>query len=112
MSLTEPIVEGAWYLLEENFMAGQALQCGECGTYRICGFEYRANGDACLGSPRKIRQVHLVPTDPAEVVAELRRKHQEAQRSLTGFPTSEYFTGLRDGHEISADLVAAKLGVK
>ncbi len=107
--LTEPIVEGAYYLCEN----GDVHRAG--GYAR--GWDYLHDGQATWWGTiqshiKLVRKVHLVPTDPAEVVAELRRKHQEAQRSLTGFPISEYFTGLRDGHEISSDLVSKKLGVK
>ena len=85
MSLTEPIVEGAYYVDRD----GVVLRFGKVLTAefaRDAGFT----------------RVHLVPTDPEELVAELRRSAASLAKSdECGLP----FT-------LAADLVAKKLGVE
>lgn len=85
MSLKEPIVEGAYYEREDG---------------RVCGYDLRC-------------RVYIVPTDPAEVVAELRRRSAECE------PPGEEVYGEEDnfqsgrsiGFDDSADLVESMLGL-
>lgn len=89
--LTEPIVEGAWYLREDGVFRARAF-----GHYFSAGGSmYYPDGQDFHGCKPLIRRVYITPTDPAEVVAELRRMLYE------GYADSE-----------AADLVEAKLGVK
>lgn len=111
--LTEPIVEGAWYV-RSDFSVGPAVVSGD--WYEVLGDTYYDDGAAhdsttpfivaCIG--------YVVPTDPAEVVAELRRvsnlEHEKAKVTEPG--NSDYHAGIGYGLQDAADLVAAKLGVK
>lgn len=91
MTLKEPIVEGAYYEREDGVFMAHAFGAVFC----IGKGMYFPDGKAFYGCQALTRRVYLVPVDPAEVVAELRRMLYE------GYADSE-----------AADLVAAKLGVK
>ncbi len=99
--LTTPIVEGAWYKLVHNFSAGEALKLPD-GSFAICGYRYHSDAKPFLGSPSEILRVYLVPTDPAEVVAELRGR---AVWYETAFEDA-----LAEVLDQAADLVSEKLG--
>ena len=102
MSLKEPIVEGAWYLTE----------VGDVHRVRpaSAGYQYSPDGRVFYSGDewchRLTRRVYLVPTDPAEVVAELRVQ----ARVLDWFTSEEIHEA--NGWSAASDLVAEKLGVK
>lgn len=109
MSLKEPIVEGAYYLREDGSVH-QAMS-------QRAGYRYTADGAMFhngrkLAAPRLTRRVHLVPTDPAEVVAELRRRSAEARYGATHEDGGEYGSGVAKGLQEAKVFVAEKLGVK
>lgn len=105
VSLTEPIVEGAYYEREDGQVVGPPAKHSIEGrdVWTLYDWCYMANGDAFAGhAPRLKRRVYLVPTDPAEVVAELRIL--AGKKTNVGFESSAY--------NKASDLVAEKLGVK
>ena len=114
MTLKEPIVEGAYYEREDGQVFGPAAPVADWpGYWLLCGVEFWCDGreSASDDFPRLTRRVYLVPTDPAEVVAELRVKAAvaDARHNESGDSRAlgEY-VGLFE----AADLVAEKLGVK
>jgi hypothetical protein len=116
--LTEPIVEGAYYeqhgtkrILGPAVPAYNAL----APHFVLNGRGFRPNGEPLTwGEPGRLtRRVYITPTDPAEVVAELRRRQDaEYQLGQTLSPgNSDYHGGIARGHMEAADLVAEKLEV-
>ena len=112
MSLKEPIVEGAWY--ETNY---DIIVRAESQTR---GYRYHADGSEFYAGEATgtilTRRVYIVPTDPAEVVAALRKLSQvellvTELRDVTG-DDPKYTEGTRDAYSEAADLVAENLGVK
>ena len=107
--LTEPIVEGAYYEREDGvFKAARVI--GHPDRSVLGGELYWSSGANWLfGTPRLTRRVWLVPTDPADVVAELRRisdridgcRHVDDMLSL----------GQIQGLDQAVDVVVEKLGV-
>ena len=110
MSLAEPIVEGAYYLMEID----------GC----ICGPAHRHpnTGDWVFPSPSgapyftsfatiNAHRVWITHTDPAEVVAELQNRSSEANRlSAFGYGDApSYQSGRDEAFDSAADLVAEKL---
>jgi len=96
--LTEPIVEGAYYEREDGRIWGPVPEC-LAGTYKA----------------RLTRRVYLVPTDPAEVVAELRERKEAADMASDPDGSAmnyERYDGRAEAFDQAADLVAEKLGVK
>lgn len=84
MSLKEPIVEGAWYLTDDatRGVFGPMI-LGSEGLFWSRGVWFRADGTGA--SPSLTRRVYLVPTDPAEVVAELRRMRHSAMTDVANW---------------------------
>ena len=116
MSLTEPIVEGAYYEREDGQVVGPPARHSIEGldVWTLDDWCYMENGAAFADhAPRLKRRVYLVPTDPAEVVAELRERSCEAQqRSSRGYGDApSYHSGREEAYDRAADLVASKLGV-
>jgi len=71
VSLTEPIVEGAYYERADGCVMGPARPWGD--IWELAGNYYRSEGNIYGPGPigmHLIRRVWIVPTDPAEVVAE------------------------------------------
>jgi hypothetical protein len=105
--LIEPIVEGAYYLCEN----GDVHRAG--GYAR--GWDYLHDGQATWWGTvqahiKLVRRVYIVPTDPAEVVAELREREQEANRlAAAAREHTDYYQGQEEAYESAADLVAEKL---
>ncbi len=99
------IVEGQWYVLEENGLAGMARldPRRKDGSWLICGFRYNQNGSPCLGSPRLIRRCWIAPADPAELVADL--------REMATASHGEMPDGIPEAYNEAAQLVADRLGV-
>jgi hypothetical protein len=109
--LTTPIVEGAYYELSngeivKDFKHVVCPKCSHVLTFRLerkrlscehpcCGHRWRCELSIT-------RRVYIVPTDPAEVVAELR------ERSESEWHSDETATR---AYSEAADLVAEKLGV-
>lgn len=121
MTLKEPIVEGACYLREDGQVLGPAarepLLRDVFPLWRVGLHLFTDNGtsadtiQAC--GPRLTRRVYLVPTDPAEVVTELRaRSESESKLGRYAYDTKEaYHDGRERAYESAADLVAEKLGL-
>ena len=106
MSLKEPIVEGAYYEREDGSVVGPARRQASL-RWDVGGWTYEQNG-AVSGYGIDVgvsltRRVHLIPTDPAEVVAELRRMAHICSASAES-------TGSR-AFDTAADLVTQKLEV-
>lgn len=122
MSLKEPIVEGAYYEREDGQVVGPARPItedyghGNYWSWSIGGFAYDTAGRSHQQWSKLslTRRVYLVPTDPAEVVAELREQSSEANRlSALGYGDApSYHAGRNEAFDSSADLVAKKLGVE
>jgi len=127
MTLKEPIIEGAYYERGDGAI-GVALPdpvIGFHGTVldrgvTILGVPYWSAGivrrPLDSGVPLSIvRRVYIVPTDPAEVVAELRRRADSVLSDNTD-ETDEWieetWTPEEEAIRSAADLVAEKLGVK
>jgi hypothetical protein len=112
-SCSEPIVKGAYYEREDGQLVGPAQQC-EPGTWWIGSHLYRDadNGEHCAHpSKRLTRRVYLVPTDPAEVVAELRGCQARATIIAKDNDNDPFRLGRETAWGNAADLVAEKLGV-
>lgn len=111
MSLKEPIVEGAWYERED----GSVGRCGapNSGFVHVLNDPYRRDSGERVydNTPRLTRRVYITPTDPAEVVAELRARSDRARGMRAKLLTNLYGDRV-DALEEAADLVAKKLGVK
>lgn len=104
--LTNPIVEGAYYEREDGQAVGPAAIDKE-GNFRLGEWRYNISGALVSYAlnpelVRLTRRVYIVPTDPAEVVAELRER--ASINCGTQCEESEL--------EWAADLVAKKLGVE
>ena len=99
--LTAPIVEGAYYEREDGMFLGPAVR--DQGVWRVGPHLFWSDGAQLNQSHRLNRRVYLVPTDPSEVVAELR------ERSESEWHSDETATR---AYSEAAELVAAKLGVK
>ncbi|MBK9949893.1 MAG: hypothetical protein IPP12_22425 [Nitrospira sp.] len=88
MSLKEPIVEGAYYEREDGRIIGPAAREDDPSpdyrwVWHIPGGMYGSHDDAGINygldnDERLTRRVYITHTDPAEVVAELRRLEDEA----------------------------------
>lgn len=89
--LTEPIVEGAYYEIDGGTVFGPIVQASELGG---------SNGACWHNASSFTRRVYIVPTDPAEVVAELKELRHEVDTSQEDRMLSRVI-----------DLVAEKLGV-
>ncbi len=111
MIANKPIVEGAWYELLDNGIAGRAFRSGlDAKVFTICGYRYDGDGTAWLGSPRQIRQVF----PSIETVAELGRElvRELRQRSCAAVNGGEVEDRSKAAaYDEAADLIVAKLGV-
>lgn len=108
--LTEPIVEGAYYECEDGQVVGPARPLSDGRREHWVGDNAYTNltGKQVAGPRQRpginlTRRVYLVPTDPAEVVAELLDSEQ------SGVGVSDFFDGVASGYRAAADLVAEKL---
>lgn len=116
MTLTEPIVEGAYYEREDGVVARAQIQLVfGVFTFNVGGVHFKKDGarfDAL--SVRLTRRVYIVPVDPIEVVAELRERSSEANRlSAIGYGDApSYHAGRNEAFDSAADLVAEKMGIK
>jgi hypothetical protein len=111
MSLTEPIVKGAYYEREDGSIGRATILYGFA---HVCGDAYKLDGARVFARPRLIRRVYIVPTDPAELVAELRRRADAVladNTEETDELIEETWTAEEDAIRSAADLVAEKLGV-
>jgi hypothetical protein len=108
VSLKEPIVEGAWYERED----GSVGRCGapNSGFVHVLNDPYRRDSGERVydNTPRLTRRVYITPTDPAEVVADIRRSADETEAHF-GADDAQATVMLMRG---IADLVAENLGVK
>lgn len=112
MSLTELIVEGAYYERKDGQVCGPAIPDPRfhkiACLWRVGPYLFSQHGtsadtiQAC--GPRLTRRVYIVPTDPAEVVAKLRQCDLGSD--------NHYMAGMAVGYHNAADLVAEKLGVE
>lgn len=108
--MKDPIVEGAYYEREDGSVVGPARSY-HGRLWQLSGDCYTSVGET-TALPRSAgvnltRRVWTVYTDPAEVVAELRRQqvlHQEVILDLVA-------EGAAGAFGDAADLVAEKLGV-
>ncbi len=107
MSLREPIIEGAYYLREDGVIA-PAIKGPLVSTCTVAGHVvYRDRGVSfSIGGPSLTRRVWITHTDPAEVVAELRRMESNASNRHAYDDLSR---GQEMAYESAADLVAEKL---
>jgi hypothetical protein len=104
------IAEGEWFELVDNGLAGKAVPCTKSvNVFVICGFRYLRDGAPCLGSPRKIRRIWPVPTNPAEVVVDLRQMAAEVGAAA---PRTAARKATVTALDEAADLVAKRLGVE
>lgn len=118
VSLTTPIVEGAYYERQDKEVVGPATPSepiGAPGCYNLSGYDYDGSGFHPIEEYRLTRRVWLVPTDPAEVIAELRQKETaaaERKESNKGHDiwVAEDYAQQAAFHN-AANLVAQKLGV-
>lgn len=92
--LTEPIVEGAYYEVADGVIIGPLDQASVVGWCQDCARQ------------RIVRRVYLVPSDPAEVVAELRQLELAAGHTE---PPGGFTDGRESAFGEGADLVAEKL---
>jgi len=93
--LTEPIVEGAYYLHKNGGIIGPMARNRATVHY--------FRGD----TSDLVRRVYLVPTDPAEVVAELRELADQISKAR--HPHDDLGRGQEGAFDAAADLVAEKL---
>lgn len=111
MIANKPIVEGAWYELLDNGIAGRAFRSGlDAKVFTICGYRYDGDGTAWLGSPRQIRQVFPSIETVAELGRELVRElRQRSCAAVNGGETEDRSKAA--AYDDAADLIAAKLDV-
>jgi hypothetical protein len=105
-----PIVKGAYYEREgRTDVAGPAAFDGE--FWWMAGVVHSADGRALDGvSPRLTRRVYITHTDPAEVVAELRRLEDEANAFICD--DDDYREdNAGEAYGRAADLVESMLGL-
>jgi hypothetical protein len=98
--LTEPIVEGAYYEIDGGTVFGPVVQASELGG---------SNGACWHNASSFVRRVYIVPTDPAEVVAELR---EQARRVGNAGGDADVAYWSEHSFDAAADLVAERLGVR
>lgn len=106
--LTEPIVEGAYYEREDGVVVGpNPIFQGGGVWFDGDTFPYELYGIHTM-NPRKnlTRRVYIVPTDPADVVAELRDRKMDFDRAYDDGDVAQ-----RRAFDHALDLVAEKLGV-
>jgi hypothetical protein len=108
------IVEGAYYEREDGQVVGPATRelCDGFYFWRVgpCLFTGDGRSAGLKNGQRLTRRVYITHTDPAEVVAELRRREEEAGREANSpFSDGDYDRGREQAYESAADLVAEKL---
>jgi hypothetical protein len=120
LMLTTPIVEGAYYELSngeivKDFKHVVCPKCSHVLTFRLerkrlscehpcCGHRWRCELSIT-------RRVYIVPTDPAEVVEELREQANMARALESDEQLGEAARAQAIVCDEFADLVAEKLGV-
>ena len=73
--------------------------------------DYSEEIDVAMPFGRLTRRVYITPTDPAEVVAELRARAERARKVREKLLTNNYGDSV-EAFDSAADLVAEKLGVE
>jgi hypothetical protein len=115
--LTEPIVKGAYYEREDGCVIGPAkLDATDQDVFwigRTNRYRRSRGGQHVTGVPELAltRRVYIVPTDPAEVVAELRGCQARATIIAKDNDNDPFRLGRETAWGNAADLVAEKLGV-
>lgn len=110
-TLTGPLVEGTYYEREDGSIHKAKRGRLRPDLFHVGDSLFHADGSAAGHvSAVIIRQVHIVPTDPVEVVAELRRREKVAFSNRE--PYENYAEGEESAFAEAAALVAEKLGVK
>lgn len=100
MTLKEPIVEGA-----HDKAVGEVVDC------LVFALNAGVPKERLARLARSVLEIHIIPTDPAELVAELRRMVTEAHHEFDA-ARDRFDAGLSTGYHESARIVAEKLGVK
>lgn len=118
MSLTNQIVEGAYYEREDGCVIGPSARdatdqdvfwIGRTNRYRQSrGGEH----DSGMPGVALTRRVYIVPTDPAAVVAELRGCQSRSEIIAEDLDSDPFRLGRASAWKNAADLVAERLGVK
>jgi hypothetical protein len=111
---TNLVKPGTFWLREDGSVVGPASECSEWpGYYWLSGYRYHAAGITSIYA-RTPEEVWPVPTDPAEVVAELRERSEvESKSGRFSYDTKEaYHDGREQAYESAADLVAERIGEK
>lgn len=116
MSLKEPIVEGAYYLREDEQVFGPAARelCNGLYLWRVgpCLFTGKGGSVGASRGMRLTRRVWITHTDPAEVVAELRRRSSECEPPGDVYGEEANFqSGRSDAFDASAEAVESMFGL-